>query len=101
MFYHEGGILTVGSASSLPRLTVAGGGTLKIADGVTLTLPASRFIYDSGTLDVVPGRGAKFIVTGAVHGPAPEWLTINGRPAKYRANGELAIANLGIVISFR
>ena len=101
MFYHEGGTLTVGSASSLPRLTVAGDGTLKIADGVTLTLSTSRFIYDSGTLDVVPGIGAKFIVTGAVHGPAPEWLTINGRPAKYRANGELAIANLGIVISFR
>ena len=101
MFYHEGGTLTVGSASSLPRLTVAGGGTLKIADGVTLTLPTTRFIYNSGTLDVVPGAGSKFIVSDAARGPAPEWLTINGRPAKYKANGELAMANLGIVISFR
>ena len=101
MFYHEGGILTVGSASSLPRLTVAGGGTLKIADGVTLTLTPAKFIYSSGTLDVVLGAGAKFIVTGAVQGPAPEWLTINGRPAKYRANGELAKANVGIVVNFK
>jgi len=101
MFYHEGGTLTVGSASSLPRLTVAGGGTLKIADGVTLTLPTTRFIYNSGTLDVVPGAGSKFIVSDAARGPAPEWLTINGRPAKYKANGELAMANLGIVIIFR
>ena len=101
MFYHEGGILTIGSASSLPRLTVAGGGTLKVADGVTLTLSTTRFIYNSGTLDVVPGVGSKFIMSDAVHGAAPEWLTIYGRPAKYKANGELAIANRGIVISFR
>jgi len=40
-------------------------------------------------------------VSDAVHGPAPEWLTVSGRPAKYKANGELAIANRGIVISFR
>ena len=101
MFRHEGGTLTVASASSLPRLTVAGGGTLKIADGVTLTLTTGRFICDSGTLDVVLGAGSKFIVSDAAHGPAPEWLTINGRPAKYKANGELAIADFGIVISFR
>ena len=101
MFRHEGGTLTAASASSLPRLTVAGGGTLKIADGVTLTLSTTRLIYESGTLDVRPGVGAKFIVTNAVHGPAPEWLTINGRPAKYKANGELAIANRGIIVSFR
>jgi fibronectin-binding autotransporter adhesin len=101
MFYHEGGTLTVGSASSLPRLTVAGGGTLKIADGVTLTLTTAKFIYNSGTLDVVPGVGSKFIVSDASRGPAPAWLTIYGRPAKYKSNGELAIANRGIVISFR
>ena len=101
MFYHEGGTLTVGAASSLPRLTVAGGGTLKVADGVTLTLPANRFIYSSGTLDVRLGAGAKFVVTDAVQGAAPTWLTINGRPAKYKANGELTIANRGIVVSFR
>ena len=101
MFYHEGGTLTVASASSLPRLTVAGGGTLKIADGVTLTLTTGRFIHASGALDVRLGAGAKFIVTNAVHGPAPEWLTIDGRPAKYKANGELTIANRGIIVSFR
>ncbi len=101
MFYHEGGTLTIGSAASLPRLTVAGGGTLKIADGITLTLPARRFIYGYGSLDVVPATGAKFIVSGAPRGPAPEWLTFCGRPARYKSTGELDIANRGFVFSIR
>ena len=101
MFYHEGGILTVGSSSSLPRLTVAGAGTLKVADGVALTLSEDKFIYDSGVLDVRLGSDAKFIVVGAPRGPAPGWLTLNGGPAKYKSDGELVMANRGIVITFR
>ena len=101
MFYHEGGTLTVGTSSSLPRLTIAGGGTLKIADGIVFTLPSSRFIYDSGSLDVVLGAGSKFIVSGSVTGRAPDWLTVCGRSVRYRSSGEFVIADRGIVMSFR
>ena len=101
MFYLEGGTLTVGTAKSLPRLTVQGEGTLKIADGVALSLLQRQFLHECGTLDVIPGTGAKFVITDAVKGPAPEWLTICGRPAKYKSNGELDIANRGTVISVR
>ena len=101
MFYLEGGTLTVGTSKSLPRLTVKGDGTLKVADGTTLSLLQRQFIHGSGTLDVILGTGAKFVITDAVKGPAPEWLTICGRPAKYKSNGELDIANRGTVISIR
>lgn len=101
MFYLEGGTLAVGTSSSLPRLTVAGGGTLKILDGVTLTLTSKRFIREFGTVDVRPGKGAKFFVSDAVSGPAPEWLTFCGRPARYKSTGELDIGDRGLVVNIR
>ena len=96
MYYLEDGTLTVGSTSSLPRLTVAGDGVLRVADGVTATVSLT---YASGSLDVVLGTGSKFVARDR-QGMAPDWLTVDGKPARFRSNGEL-VPRLGCVISFQ
>ena len=96
MYYLEGGTLTVASASSLPRLTVAGGGVLRVADGVTVSL---NLTYASGSLDVRLGAGAKFIARNW-SGQAPDWVRLNGHMARFRSDGEL-VPKLGCVVVFQ
>ena len=88
--------LTVASASSLPRLTVAGGGVLRVADGVTVSL---NLTYASGSLDVRLGAGAKFIARNW-SGQAPDWVRLNGHMARFRSDGEL-VPKLGCVVVFQ
>ena len=88
MFYLEGGTLTVGSASSLPRLTIAGEATtLKVADNVALSL--TTLVRTSGHVNVVLGNGATLRAPGLAKGKAPTWLTVNGREAAIGADGDV------------
>ena len=88
MYYLEGGTLTVGSASSLPRLTIAGESTtLKVADNVALSLPT--LVRTSGHVNVVLGNGATLRAPGLARGKAPTWLTVNGREAAIGAGGDV------------
>ena len=88
MYYLEGGTLTVGSASSLPRLTIAGDGALRVADGVTATV---NLTYASGSLDVVLGAGSSLRATNLAKGTAPAWLTVNGKTASVGSNGDIHV----------
>ena len=84
----RGGTLAVasGTAKTLASVAVAADAAIDVPDGATLTV--AGLSRTDGVLAVKTANEAKF-VCAALAGQTPAWLTVNGLPASFDANGKL------------
>ncbi len=83
------GVATVGTGTS-------GTGTLRIPDGVTVTLASVS--SGGGLLNVVTEGTGRLVVSGQ-SGTAPGWLLVNGKNGEYEADGTLVAASYATTTS--
>ena len=74
------------SAIAVGRLEVAGAASVDVLDGVTVTI-AQLGRTSSGKMNVTLSGSGGLVVTDATEGAAPDWITVNGKPAWYSADG--------------
>ena len=86
------------TAFTISSLTLDGDKTIPVEDGVTATISA---IDNNGyKLDIRPSGTGKVLFPGLSVGHAPEWLTLNGAPARISDDGEL-LSPSGMCVIFR
>lgn len=88
LVFLEGGTLTAGHSRAFDYIKVTGSNTtVKVLDGLSVS---TKLLQDgAGSVNVVLGVGSSLVLTNLAHGRAPDWLTLNGCPARVASNGEL------------
>lgn len=90
-----GGTLAVaaGATKTLPSVTVAGNVAIDVPAGASLTV--TSLSQTSGLVAVQVADGATFACP-AFAGQSPAWVTINGVPATFDANGRLIKSSFAV-----
>lgn len=87
-FHVQQGTLTLGNKDATCIFSAEGPGvTLKVADGIATSLQLTRVAANEGSVDVVLGEDASLRLSNMASGRTPDWLTLNGEPARIDSNG--------------